>query len=306
MLTSKQRELRKGHLGASDTAALFGLDPFKTGADVWMSKCFDTDEVELKSESVELGNDFEAPLLRWAAEELGVKLSGDPDSLFAVSETHPIFSATLDERIIGLPEGVEAKTSGKVDEWGEPGTDQVPDRTLIQCQQGMFVHGLKRMHIPVLLGRNGLTRAMFHVERNEDIIKAIIEKGTDFWNNYVIPKVQPPEEMFGLGNLEIIKRIQRTPQTWAEVPDELIDDWDAKRKARLDAERAEKEALERMLTPLKDAEGVKMSDGRVLEYYPTTRNFLDQKSLKAEQPGTYHSYLKQNISRTPRIKGGAD
>ena len=193
--------------------------------------------------------------------------------------------------------------TSRSEEYGEPNTDQVPDRVLTQVQVQMLAHGLQRVHVVVLLGRHGLKRELYHVDRNEKIIAAIIEKGEAFWRDYVLTKLTPPESEFGLGSIEIIKRVIRVPQTWAEIDEALIFDWDAKRKARLETEKAEDDALERMLTPLKDAEGVHLSDGRTLEYLPTTKSILDQKKFKAEQPELYEAFLKPSISRTPRLKG---
>jgi len=75
-------------------------------------------------------------------------------------------------------------------------------------------------------------------------------------------------------------------------------------QAAAEAAKLEKEALSRILTPLKDAEGVQMSDGRVLEYFPTVKTVLDQRKLKELYPDVYSATLKESISRTPRIKRG--
>lgn len=312
MLTPEQRIARKQHLGASDVAALFGLDPFKTGADVWLSKVADVVEPEVQSDAVDIGNDFEAPLIAWAAKELGVEVSTEPDDLFGICKEHPVLAATLDARILpkSKREAIEAKTSsmdgddskGKDNEWGEPNTDQIPARVILQCQQQMLCHDLDRVHVVALLGRMGLKRQLYRVERNEKIIQAIVAKSESFWNTYVLTKTPPPEDAFGLGSLDIIRRVVRVPQTWAEVPDELVEAWENARAARLEAEKVEKEALSRILTPLGDAEGVQLRDGRVLTYYPTVKKILDQKRIKSEYPEIYEACQKESVSRTPRIK----
>jgi predicted phage-related endonuclease len=308
VLTAEQKNLRKSHIGASDISALFGLDPFKSGADVWLNKTFGVDDTNVQSESMELGNAFEAPMVEWAASELGVQVSINPDDLFGVCLEHPVLSATLDARILPFSSkrAIEIKTTGRSDEYGEEGSDQVADRTLIQCQQQCLVFGLDGVDIGVLLGRNGLKRALYHVERNNAIIGSIVKKAETFWNKYVLTKIQPPPEEFGLGSIDIIKRVIRQPSSWAEVPDEFITAWEAARAARLAAEKVEKEALERMLTPLGDAEGARLSDGRVLCYFPTVKKILDQKTLKSDYKEIYESLLKDSVSRTPRIKGAAE
>jgi predicted phage-related endonuclease len=98
--------------------------------------------------------------------------------------------------------------------------------------------------------------------------------------------------------------VVRQPETWAEVPDELILDWDSKRLARIEAEKAEKEALSRVLTPLKDAEGVQMQSGQILTYFEQTRSGIDQNTLKLEYPEIYSKVQTQFTYRVPRIKQG--
>ena len=320
MLTAKLKELRKSHITASEVPALFGEHLKLTGADLFLMKAFPMEDKDIHSAAVEIGEDFEGPLLRYAARELGVEIidsSTDADALFRVHDTHPILSATLDALIVPQrKEAIEAKTTsmndddtaGKDNEWGASGTDIIPSRVILQCMTQIACHNLDRVHVIALLGRHGLRRELFKVERNDTIIKAIVDRAEMFWNTYIIPKVQPPElnangeVLFGLGSIDIIKRVIRQPSTWAEVPDELILDWDAKRKARLEAQSIENEALERMLTPLKDSEGVHLSDGRTLEYLPVEKSILDQKKFKAEEPKLYEQYLRESVSRTPRLK----
>ncbi|RJO60830.1 MAG: hypothetical protein C4542_08250 [Dehalococcoidia bacterium] len=319
MLTKEQLAGRAHYIGASEVPALFGEHIKLTGTDLWLMKTFPLEHKELNTAAGEMGDDFEEPLIKYAIRELGVQATVEPERLFAIHPQCPILAATLDALIVSddeyelsLGEAIEAKTTsindmefgGKDNEWGEPGTDQIPSRVILQCQAQIACHNLKRVHVVALLGRMGLKRELYKVERNEQIIQAIIAQATAFWNTYVIPKVQPPEDSFGLGGLDIIKRVIRQPQSWATVPDDLINDWDAKRTARLEAEKLEKEALSRVLTPLGDAEGVKLLDGRVLTYFPTVKSILDQSRLKAEAPEIYNSFLKESVSRTPRIKQG--
>lgn len=319
MLTLHQKELRKSHITASEVPALFGEHLKLTGSDLWLMKAFPMENKDIQSDAIEMGDDFEPPLLRYAARELGVEITTNPDDLFRVCDGHPVLSATLDSLIIPQRKGaIEAKTTsmnnddtgGKDNEWGEPGTDIIPKRVILQCMTQMACHNLDRVHVVALLGRMGLKREIYKVERNNAIISAIIEKAEFFWTAYVLPKVQPPEfdeqgkVLFGLGSLDIIKRVQRQPATWADVPDELILAWDKARAARLEAEKIEDAAMSRMLTPLGDAEGVHLSDGRVLEYYKVEKQMLDQKRLKAERSDIFNTYQKKSISRTPRLKGG--
>jgi len=318
MLTPQEIEERKNWIGASEVPALFGEHIKLTGTDLWLMKTFPMEHKELYSDSIDIGDTFEDPLSKYAAHKLGVEISNSRRYKFKVCKEHPVLAANLDRRIMlnGKPtdEAIEAKSTsvddvefgGKDNEWGEPGTDQVPSRVILQCQSQMLCHGLRRIHVVALLGRMGIKRELFKIERNQTIIDAIIKKAEDFWSRYVVQKIQPPPEEFGLGSIDIIKRVIRQPATWAEVPDEFVVSWEAARKARLAAEKIEEDAEKRMLTPLGDAEGARLSDGRVLCYFPTAKKVLDQKTLKSDYKEIYESLLKDSVSRTPRLKGAKE
>ncbi len=70
----------------------------------------------------------------------------------------------------------------------------------------MLCTGWERAYIAVLLGKWGLTEEMYVVERNEQIINAIIERGEQFWNDNVLLKIAPEDSE--PGNIELFKRIK--------------------------------------------------------------------------------------------------
>jgi putative phage-type endonuclease len=196
MLTEKQLLERQKFIGSSDIGALFGLDPFRSPADVFVSKVYELEKDEAYTPSKSIGNRYESVLLDYASDKLGREVIRT-DTRF-ICEKHPIFACNLDGYILTKEqtwEIVEAKTTGMADEWGDEGTDEVPDRVLLQVQHQLLCTGWQVAHVVVLLGKFGLAERMYRVERNEDLIQAIIDKGEDFWNNNVLAKIPPSGEI---------------------------------------------------------------------------------------------------------------
>jgi len=107
-ITDKQKELRKKHIGASESAAILGLSPYKTPYDVWLLKTGKVESPASVGEAGDIGNMIEDGLLDYGASELGVRILKNQ---FRV-HTNGILSATHDALVVDVMEGMEAKTSG--------------------------------------------------------------------------------------------------------------------------------------------------------------------------------------------------
>lgn len=89
---------------------------------------------------------------------------------------HPYIGATPDaiRYPIGLPHfPVDAKTASWFDarEFGEDGTDELPDEYVLQAQQQMLVLGAERCDLPVLFSTRHLR--IYTVQRHEGLIEHI-------------------------------------------------------------------------------------------------------------------------------------
>jgi predicted phage-related endonuclease len=185
-------------------------------------------------------------------------------------------------------------------EWGDPGTDGVPMRVILQVQQQMLCTGYERAYVVALLSRFGRhSEELFIVNRNEQIIKAIIARGEQFWRDYVETRTPPPGSE--PGDIDVWKRVVRRPRSYAEISTELIENWETLRQARLQADKDEKAALAEVLKHLGDAEGAPIDAAREFTYYQTERTGLDTTKLKAKYPEIYAECSKVTTSRTARI-----
>lgn len=316
MITDTQKKERRRFIGSSDIAALFtgpdgkSLDPFKTAADVWATKVFDFDE-STASPSIKTGIRWEPYIIGWAAEQLGVKVETDPDKLRFICRDHPIFASNLDGYAVGEKnkyEGqiahehkmaiIEAKKTRLAGEWGEPGTDQIPFRVILQVHTQMLCTGWDHAYVAAMIQGE---ETLYELHRDERIIEAIIRRGEDFWNNNVLTKTPPLD--CEPADLDILKRVRRIPEKYADIDTELVTTWDTARANRLEAEKREDAAFATLLTYIGDAEGVRLPDGREFTYFKQSgRDKIDMKRLKAEHPDIYAAISTPSEHRVARIR----
>lgn len=291
MSMSKQHlERRKKYLGASEIAAVLGVSPWKNALDVYLEKTGQVVPFEGNADT-DRGNRLERSVLDWAADELGVKIRANQWRV----HTNRVHAATLDAVIPARPrEAMEAKTT-KGGDWGEPGTDQVPDHVLIQAQQQALVADLEVVWVPVLT--TGLDFALYRVERNQELVDVIRERGEEFWQEHVLPGI-PPADL--LPSLDTLKRIKRDPVT-VPLARELYERYEAASRALREAETERDEAKAEVLHALGNADAGQCELGVIKFQQQKTAKF-DKKRLRAEHPDIYEKYASEGTRLMPYIK----
>lgn len=255
---------RRKYLGASDVPAVLGVSPWKSASDVYYNKTAEFESQEKTNHAIQAGNLLEPAVLDFAEQHVG-KIRRNQ---FRVHPTVPWASATLDAICLDrLREGVEAKTTGNSDHWGEEGTDQIPIYYLAQTQWQMFVTGFQVMHVPVLMPDFTLRFKMYTVERDPELIDSIVARCTAFWANNVAKKV-PPEDT--LPAPRTLQRMKRVPDKVTTLDAMLVRDWQEKKKSLKAAKKEEDSARLRMLESLGDAEVGKFTGG-VVNYFKRER-----------------------------------
>jgi len=285
-ITEKQKEMRLKHIGASESAAILGMNPWATAYDVWMEKTgrimgFDGNE------ACDLGNMIEDGLLDWAGGEVGDRIIKNQYRVHAggvLSATHDALS--MENSNIGY----EAKTAGLLnpwnanDVWGEARTDEIPDHYIIQCQHQMLVSDLDIVFVPALIGGRG--RVMFEVKRNYEIGEAILEACECFWEKNVKLDMPPTD----CPKLETVKRMRREPGKVVLVNADVVQDWLSAKAAEELAKKDREQAEAAMLALVGDAEAADCRLGRlVIKTVESTR--FDRKALKAVYPEIEKQFL---------------
>lgn len=267
MITQEIEETRRKYLGSSDMPALVGMDPWTRSSDVYLEKTGQLDPERDKSSWLikRIGNVFETAVLDLFEEIRGVTVKR---SLFL---THEMFCSNLDGFIESDNEITEAKTTGKLEEWGEQYSDDIPPRNIIQAHEQMYVYSkafgrdCRTVWFPVLLpGYSNLEFKIFKVTRNDNLMNDIIKIGESFWNNHVIPRI-PPDPF--QPNLNILKRVKRIPDNIVDIDSRLVIDWKKADAIFKEADKLAKTAKERLIAALGDAEVGETLDGTRVTYY---------------------------------------
>jgi len=295
MLTPADLERRRKYLTATDLPAILGVSPFKNGADVYYEKISDGMQPIEANDAMEIGNYLEPSILAWADAELGGVVPGG-------FEVHPggILSCTTDGKRKSGGEPVEAKSHGirgiaDYGQWGPAGTDEIPEHYLWQAHTQITVTGAPRCYFPALIGGRGF--AMFIVERSERCCSGILRVAEEFWNNHVVKRI-PPENQ--LPSLETLKRMRREPGKVVEVADEIVVDWLLARRDRLAAEKHEEDCKAALIRALEDGDAGECSHG-IIQYMQQTKRecVVKESTFRVLRP----KISKERLSRL--LEGGA-
>jgi hypothetical protein len=144
MISNEQRERRRTMIGSSDVPRIMSGD----GVRVALEKLGEVEPANLDDvPEVQLGNIVEAKILDAFEARESVALTRSPDTMRHAE--HAWLGAHLDA--LAENQVVEAKSVGWYNrrDWGEPGTDEVPDRVLWQVQQQLAVARLPLAKVPV-------------------------------------------------------------------------------------------------------------------------------------------------------------
>lgn len=193
MLTVEQLVLRRSFIGASDAPAVLGVSPWATPYDVWCEKTSSEPPVPKESEPMYWGTVLEEVVANEFARRTGHKIRRRSETM--VHKDHRFIGATLDRLVLNYPGGalLECKTASawKTDEWGEPGSDDIPDPYLVQVQQQLLITGYSVAFVAALLGGNDFR--VYEVRPNREFADAIVEADVEFWR--LVESLEPPPPM---------------------------------------------------------------------------------------------------------------
>lgn len=196
---------RRTGIGGSDVAALLGLSKWATPYELWLDKTGQTpidDSPETPAQY--WGSRLEAVV---AAEYQG--RTGRKVQRINTMIRHPerdYLLANLDRAVVN-PEiagnvrwrdgklttdrVLECKTAHAfaAGEWGEPGSDDVPQSYLVQVMWYLGITGCAIADLAVLIG--GSDYRIYTIERDGELIADLQEAAADFWTKHVQAGIAP-------------------------------------------------------------------------------------------------------------------
>lgn len=233
-------EFRKQGIGGSDAPIICGVSPWTTARELYEVKTNpDYPERDLGEPGI-WGTKLESVIAEEYARRSGRKVRRN--NFILRSTEHPFMLADLDREVVGDDEngkrgGVEIKTTGvwMRGNWGDQETESIPKHVIVQVQHYMGVTGFAWFDVPVLIGGNEYR--VYHIRRNEELIKTIISYESIFWD-CILNKTPPPPDFEHKSTPDLFSKIYPgTDGTVITLPPEA-EHWN---KVALDAAKTAKE-----------------------------------------------------------------
>lgn len=291
-------ELRRQGIGGSDSAAVAGLNPWKSPFAVWLEKTGQI-EPEEPGEAAYWGTILEDIVAQEFTKRTGMKVRRR--NAILQHHEYPWMIANVDRMLVGASEGLECKTTSafSAKEWEG---DEVPTPYIIQVQHYMAVTGAKAWWLAVLIGGQRFVHK--RIERDDELIQQLIEIERDFWENHVVPCV-PPEMDGSTASTELLKRMypEGKPNT-INLPSEageLIETLDLLNEELKALEIRKAECENRLKAMLGENEIGKFGD-RLVTWKNITSKRIDTNRLKKEKPDIYEQYLTTSSYRKFDVK----
>jgi predicted phage-related endonuclease len=271
-ITSEQREQRKRYLGSSDAGVLAGVDQYRNMGDLYLDKRGELVKDDSNPDT-ELGTDMEDAILTMFTRRMSLTITRNVfcdrfDSGFpACANLDAGVRDAAHDAKGDIAAVVEAKYTSMSEEWGE-GPGDVPYRVATQVQWQMWVTGCRLAYVPVFFvppfGRANFR--VYQVERHDDLINELVERGRIFWNDYVMKGIPPGDTV---PHLETLKRRRREPESLVALDEDVAELWcklAAVKQQISGLETDEKGYKEQIINALGGAEAGSLIDGRVISF----------------------------------------
>jgi putative phage-type endonuclease len=218
---------RKNYIGGSDAAAALGISPYKTVLQLCMEKWGES-EHKAPTEAMERGKTLEPLVLEMYRARTGHDVSGSIENeTWMSSEAYPFMAATPDGDDLDEDALLQIKTvwAWLRDEWGESGTQDIPDHIMAQVQHEMAVTEAHQNNVVALFGSDDAFRMLclmlrsgmpmekvlefalamdsdesasldfcvYPIMRNDEAIEAIIQEEQRVWYKHVEAHEPPPD-----------------------------------------------------------------------------------------------------------------
>ena len=259
-LTKEQLAMRLQGIGASEIAAVAGLNPWMSAHDVWLLKRGLAEPAEnVKSR---MGNRVEAAVRAEYCEDQGVEVE-DVGTL--VHPTKPWMMATPDGRVKGMRRLLEIKCVGwrMAFHWGTE-VDAIPDYYRPQVEQQLEVADADECHVAAWIG--GSDFRIYTIQRDRELGVILGEIGRKFWHDHVLTGIPPKVDGSEGARRMLEKLFPRNAKPLLKASPPVAELGQSLRGARAELERIEARKLElenKIIEAIGDAEGVDADDWRV-------------------------------------------
>lgn len=292
-------ELRQKGIGGSDAGAILGLNKWKTPFQVYLDKTEPIVDDE-QSEAAYWGTELEDVVAKEFTRRTGKKVRRNNRMLKSLQ--YPWMIANLDREVVGEDAILECKTTNSfmAKEWEG---DQIPASYIIQVQHYLAVTGAAKAYVAVLIG--GQKFVYKEIERDEELIRQIVELEQKFWTEHVIKGIAPALDGSSAAEKYLKEKYTNAePGSSIDLRSELnehIDQYLNLKQAILEL-TSEANAIE---NTIKDELGnyeLGFTPKYQVQWKPYVTSKLDTKAFKAEYPDLAEKFAKETSSRRFTIK----
>lgn len=286
---------RQAGIGGSDVSAILGLNKYSSALKVYMDKVEPIELSEEKNEFLHFGNVLEDIVAKEFGERTGFKVQRS--SFMWQHPVHKFMLANVDRLIYHPKHGwgvLECKTASEYRKDDFDG-DVIPEEYLLQLLHYLYVMDLKYGYLAVLIGGNKFK--YFRVDRDDEVIKMIVDLESDFWNNHIIPRIPPEIDGSEASTklLEVIYPADEVKEEIKDLPTEaaiLIKQYEDAAKLEKDFAEAKIAAANKLKDMIGD-HGKGIIYDREIKWTPVKgRKGIDSKRLEIDHPEIAKQYVK--------------
>lgn len=281
------------YIGGSTAPAVLGLSRWSTPLQIWAEMTGQIEREHKEGLHLTLGNRLEEVVAELFTEKTGLKVRRANETIF--HKDYPFLGGNIDRAVVGKREGLECKTASawKAKEWAG---EEIPQEYIIQCHHYLAVTGWDAWWVAVLIGNQDFQ--VKKIERDENLLKALVEKERVFWEEYVVPQVMPTTiTAKDSDTLEAL--FPNATMTQVVLGDEvtrLIEN----RNALIQDLKTVESQVDKLENEIKAS--LRENESGVAGKYRVTwknqvQNRLDQKRLKEERPELYNLFLAETKFR---------
>ena len=318
-------------IGGSDVATVLGLNPYKTPLSLWEEKTGKA-EGSPAGEAAYWGTTLEDVVAKEFSKRTGMKIQrvnfllstgeggwmrGNIDRAIVneqIAKTvrvHKPEKATETGLMLSTDVGLECKTANAfmADKWGPSQEAEIVSGNVVtehqiplyyetQIQWYMAVTGIKKFYVAVLIG--GQDFRMYEVRRDEDVIKAIVEKCHAFWFKKVLADV-PPDPI----NADDIKKLYaRDDGEMVEASNDEAADIGELRTIReriKELQDQEKAVANRVILAIGEKSGLLIGGEKAVTYKAQNSSRFASTAFKKEHPDLYRDFVQTSTTRILRL-----
>lgn len=252
-LSAEQQAIRATGIGASEIAAIVGLNPWRSAHDVWLVKRgLVTEESNMQSR---MGSRVERCVIEEYVADTGATLTF-PGTVRHATESWML--CTPDGFDVANRRGLEVKCVGwrSAFHWGDE-EDAIPDYYRPQVEWQLEVLGVEEAHVAAWIG--GSDFRIYTVRRNATLAEALVEAGRRFWFDHVLTGEPPAIDGSDGARRMLAEMYPRNTKPLLRATaehDALADCLVRARVAYEDAERSKKAAEHALIAAIGEADGI--------------------------------------------------